>query len=78
MSEPVVNTFVIVPTVDLTDTMIAASLNILQTIRQSVDGSKSLLKFPGISCPDVCAGYVKYRYSEIIVILQEAEWTEEP
>jgi hypothetical protein len=73
-----INTYIIIPTVDLTDNMINESLNTPTTFRKSIDESKSLLKFHGTCYPVTCAGYEKYSYEEIIIILSGEEWTAEP
>jgi len=73
----IINTFVIIPTVEITDDMVNESLNSTTSMRKNVDESKSILKFSGICFPNSCVGYNKYNYEEIQEILLEEEWQTE-
>jgi|TARA_R100001198_G_C5039697_1_gene101083 hypothetical protein len=44
------------------------------TLRFSVDGDKTFVKFEG-DTPDFLAGKTTYTHSEILAILQTEEWT---
>lgn len=69
-------TYVIVPTEELTDTMISYSINESEYIRYSLDNSKAILKYSS-KFPDVAKGYVKYSHKEILIELTKSEWLEE-
>lgn len=45
------------------------------TLRYSLDGSKFLLKFEG-DTPSFLEGKTQYTHSEILPIMQSAEWTD--
>jgi hypothetical protein len=44
------------------------------TLRLSVDGTKTVLKFKG-EMPDFLSGLPQYNHSDIISIMATAEWT---
>lgn len=46
------------------------------TLRYSVDNSKTVLKFEG-NTPSFLEGKTQYTHSEILTILAGSEWTEE-
>lgn len=68
------STYVIIPTVDITDEMVEQSVNEPATIRYSVDGSKALLKFT-TPFPSSTKGYIKYTHIQILQQLAQAEWS---
>lgn len=74
---PVINTFVIVNVINLTDEMIDQSLNSSTSMRKNNDETKCVLKFSGICYPSSCVGLIKYDYEEIMEILTEQEWVTE-
>jgi len=68
--------YVIVPLVDLTDTMINQSSNGVNTMRHSLDNTKVMLMFAS-KHPDIMAGYRKYTLQEIAEVMEEDTWSEE-
>ena len=45
------------------------------TLRYSLDGSKTFVKFDGDTTPSFLDGKTQYTYSEILTILATDEWT---
>ena len=45
----------------------------LDTLRYSVDGDKTIVKFKGTT-PDFLAGKTKYTHKEILIIVGTSEW----
>lgn len=48
--------------------------NSQDTLRLSIDGTKTVLKFVG-ETPSFLVGLQQYNHSEILAIMQTAEWT---
>lgn len=70
------NSYVIIPIEELTDSMIENSLNDVNTIRYSLNGSKVILKFNS-PFPDIMQGYIKYNNEQILQIINNSEWNPE-
>jgi hypothetical protein len=66
-------TYIIMFERDVTEMVVMASLNEEGTYRKSLDGAQALFKFDRPH-PDCCAGAVKYTHSEILDIMQGADW----
>ena len=66
--------WVIVNTSDLTDDMKASGIS--DTFRESLDGSKSLIKWDG-ETPSCFEGMAIYNHSEILEELTGSDWAEE-
>lgn len=68
-------TYVVIPTVDITDDMVDESQNGPYSIRSSLDGTQSILKFATLF-PKSVKGYVKYTHAEILQFLEDnkAAW----
>jgi hypothetical protein len=45
----------------------------IDTLRYSVDGTKTIVKFKGTT-PDFLAGKKKYTHEEILIIVGTSEW----
>jgi len=69
------STYIVIDTVDITDSMVSEANQSVGSIRYSLDGSKALLKFDS-PFPDSAKGYVKYDLSEILNYLDtnKASW----
>ena len=48
------------------------------TIRYSVDGSKTFVKFDSDTTPSFLDGKTQYSHSEILAILATDEWSSDP
>jgi|TARA_X000001382_G_scaffold129695_1_gene122380 hypothetical protein len=46
------------------------------TLRLSLDGTKTVLKFTG-ETPSFLVGLQQYNHQEILVVMKSAEWTKE-
>ena len=64
--------YIIKNTSDVTDEMLSLSLS----NRQSLDGTKTILKWNG-DTPSCFEGMTTYSHSEILEILNNSEWVEE-
>jgi len=66
--------WVIVNVSDITDEMIFNAIqSSIDTLRKSLDGSKTILKWDG-DTPSCFDGMTTYSHSEIVSILKEEEW----
>jgi len=66
--------WVIVNVSDITDEMIFNAIqSSIDTLRKSLDGSKTILKWDG-DTPSCFDGMTTYSHSEIMSILKEEEW----
>ena len=68
------NNYTIINTADVTDEMIDNSnITSKDTMRKSIDGTKSLLKFSG-STPECFDGYTIYTEAETLEEIKKEEW----
>lgn len=63
-------TYVIIPTDDITEDMIAESCHNNYAFRTNSDGSDAILKFCA-AYPNTVAGYPKYSHNEILQYLED-------
>jgi|TARA_R100000084_G_C4585552_1_gene115864 uncharacterized protein Veg len=69
--------WVIINISDVTDKMIKSSIQTsTDTLRQSLDGSKVILKWDGDTA-DCFDGITTYSYSEILTELAKSSWSED-
>lgn len=69
-------TYVMVPTVDVTPAMVtAAQQTSMATLRKSLDGTLSVLKYHAPQSPEF-AGYTEYTHAQIVVVMQTVAWTD--
>jgi len=69
--------WVIVNTSDITDEMLANSMELeLENVRKSLDSSQAILKWEG-DTPSCFNSMTIYNYSEINIELSKSNWTEE-
>ena len=70
--------YVVIPTIEIVDSMIEEAIESPYSIRKSLDGSLAILKF-NTSFPNSMGGYLKYTHAEILQYLTDnkASWEEE-
>lgn len=70
-------TYVIIPTVNIVNEMVEEALESPTSIRTSLDGSQSILKF-STPFPSTMGGYTKYSHSEMLDYLatNTVDWEE--
>ena len=67
--------WVIVAVSAITDDMISSAIQTsMNTLRKSLDNSKAILKWDGVT-PAVFNGMTTYSHSEILTELNKSEWT---